>query len=348
MICKILINGKFLAQRTTGVQRYAREILKSLDALLPVCRLAVFLAVPKDAQDIPNFKNIRIVYKNKKASIFWDQIWMPLYALSMKAHGLHLCTVGPVVKPDFVFLHDTNVQVNSQWFTKKVILWYSFIYWFCCKRAKKIFTVSNFSKNELQRIYCIPDNRIDVIGAGWQHINEINTAEESLGKFNLQKKRFFFSLGTKAPHKNMQWILKYAAKHPNEQFAISGSTYGKIFGKIQLKELPNVHFLGYLSDSEVKTLMRNCKAFLFPSFYEGFGIPPLEALSLGTPIVVSDIPVMREIFGTSARYIDPADSDVDLNALINEPVASECSILENYSWDKSARKLLENLEDFYQ
>lgn len=348
MICKILINGKFLAQRTTGVQRYAREILKSLDALLPVCRLAVFLAVPKDAQDIPNFKNIRIVYKNKKASIFWDQIWMPLYALSMKAHGLHLCTVGPVVKPDFVFLHDTNVQVNSQWFTKKVILWYSFIYWFCCKMAKKIFTVSNFSKNELQRIYRIPDNRIDVIGAGWQHINEISSAEESLGKFNLQKKRFFFSLGTKAPHKNMQWILEYAAKHPNEQFAISGSTYGKIFGKLQLKELPNVHFLGYLSDSEVKTLMRNCKAFLFPSFYEGFGIPPLEALSLGTPIVVSDIPVMREIFGTSARYIDPADSDVDLNALINEPVASECSILENYSWDKSARKLLENLEDFYQ
>ena len=92
-------------------------------------------------------------------------------------------------------------------------------------------------------------------------------------------------------------------------------------------------------------LMQNCKAFLFPSFYEGFGIPPLEAMSTGCQIVVSDIPVMHEIFGDSVHYIDPNSADIDLKELLAQPVSSTAPILEKYSWEKSAKVLFDCLKE---
>lgn len=342
---KILINGKFFAQRTTGVQRYARELLNALDAVLPRGGFEFLLAVPKDAKDVPEYKNIRVLHKGAKASIFWDQILMPLYAASSRSFGLHICAVGPILKPDFVFLHDANVQRNPQWFTKRLVLWYSLVHRACARNAKKIFTDSEFSKRELSQVFGVSENRLVVVGNAWEHIEKVQPDVSALSRFGLSKNGFYFSLGTKAPHKNISWILDYAEKHPEATFAISGSAYSRIFGNVQLKPLPNVHFLGYLSDSEVKALMQNCKAFLFPSFYEGFGMPPLEALSLGAQVIVSDIPVMREIFEDAAHFIAPYRVDEDLDALLQEPVGDVVRILGKYSWQRCARILLEALKD---
>ena len=105
-------------------------------------------------------------------------------------------------------------------------------------------------------------------------------------------------------------------------------------------EVPdNLKFLGYVSDEEAKTLMRDCKAFLFPTFYEGFGIPPLEALSTGAKVVVSDASCIREIFENSVYYIDPYNSDIDLKKLLDTPVESSEKILNKFSWRKSAEEL---------
>lgn len=343
---KILINGKFLAQRTTGVQRYARELLKALDSALPRDGLEFFIAVPKDAKDVPECRNIRIVRKRAKASVFWDQVLMPLYAMALNAFGLHICNVGPILKPDFIFLHDAVVQRNPQWFTKKLVIWYGIVHRACAKMAKKVFTVSEFSKRELGHVFGISERRIVVIGNAWEHIEQVQSDASALGRFGLPEKGFYFSLGTKAPHKNLRWIFEYAEKHPDETFAISGSAYDRIFGKVQLKPLSNVHFLGYLSDSEVKALMQSCKAFLFTSFYEGFGMPPLEASGVGAKIIVSDIPVMREIFGNVAHYIDPGDTRVNLDELLRQPVDNPVPVLEKYSWKKCAERLLESLKEF--
>jgi glycosyltransferase involved in cell wall biosynthesis len=344
-MAKFLINGKFLAQQVTGVQRYAREILQSLDSILGECDLQISLVAPSDAKDIPDFKNIKIVKKNAKASIIWDQFLMPLYVIRERAIGIHICAVGPIFKPDVVFLHDANVYENPQWFTKKIIVWYGLVHRACAKYAKKILTVSEFSKERLKKVFKIPDDKIINVGAAWQHMLHMESDECALNKFHLTKGHFYFSLGTKAPHKNLNWVFEYAKEHLQEKFAVSGSTYSKIFGNVDTPIPPNVHFLGYLSDAEIKSLMLNCKAFLFPSFYEGFGIPPLEAMSVGAPLIVSDIPVMHEIFGDSAHYFDPHNTNVDLDELLKQPVLSSAPILEKYSWEKSARKFLDSLKD---
>ena len=116
---KVFINGKFLAQRTTGVQRFAREVISELDALL-LDSDDVGLVVPANACDIPQLKQIKVYKSRYKASIFWEQFWLPLYIKMHGAVGVHLCHVAPILKPDIVCIHDVNVLSNPKWFTKKI------------------------------------------------------------------------------------------------------------------------------------------------------------------------------------------------------------------------------------
>lgn len=338
---KIIINGKFYAQRTTGVQRYARELLLALDKIVDL--ESFFLALPSDAVDVPNFKNIQLIQTKIKASLFWDQIYMPLLAIKNHAFGLHLCHVAPIFKPDFVCIHDMNVERNPQWFTKKLVLWYWLVHKACSLMAKKIYTISEFSKHEIRNVLNTPEDKIVNIGSGWQHIKRVAFDEGTLERYGLTTKGFYFSLGTRAPHKNMRWVCEYARLHQDECFVISGSMDRKIFGNDELDFPRNVRFLGYLSDSEIKTLMRECKAFVFPSFYEGFGLPPLEALSVGAKSVVADIPVMHEILGENAFYIDFQNETNKLDEIISSKILDSTLVLEKYNWDYVARRVSENL-----
>lgn len=341
---RFIINGKFLAQPITGVQRVAREILPELDLIVDVNE--VELVVPADAKDVPKLKKIRIVRSKYKKSIIWEQLWLPLYILKHKAIGVHLCHVAPIIKPDIVCIHDANVLRNPQWFTRKVVLWYRIIDWCCARFSKKILTDSCFSKSELLSFFKIDDDKIAVLNFGWQHFCKIVIDDAALKRYALKKNCFYFSLGTRAPHKNIDWIYGYARMHPETTFAVSGSSNGRIFGKVDPKFPPNVIFLGYLSDGEIKTLMQNCKAFVFPSFYEGFGLPPLEALCTGATVIASDIPVMREIFGDAVHYIDPKNIDVDLDKILVRPLDSTEVVLDRYGWDKGARIIYNIFREF--
>ena len=106
----------------------------------------------------------------------------------------------------------------------------------------------------------------------------------------------------------------------------------------------NVIFTGYISDEQIKTLMRNCKAFIYPSLYDGFGLPPLEALSQGAQVICSNAACLTEVYGNSVHYIDPYDADVDLNSLLDKYVDTPEAVLNKYSWEKSARELYDLLK----
>lgn len=341
---KIIINGKFLTQRITGVQRYAREILAELDKICD--KTEIEIAVPKDA-DIQNYKNIKTVVTGKFKGTLWEQISLYRYARKNKAVVLNLCNSTPVRGRNIVVIHDVKIKAHPEFFSKKFRLWYNYLFKKITKKAVQLITVSEFSKSEIVKYYGVDPKKINVIGNAWQHIDRVECDENALKKYGLLKDGYFFAMSSLEPNKNFRWIIRTAENNPDDIFAIAGGVNTKIFADINADIPPNVRFLGYVSDGEAKVLMRDCKAFLFPSFYEGFGIPPMEALAVGAKsLILSDIEVLNEIFKSAATYIDPLKYDYKLDGI--SKVCSETertNLLDGYSWEKSAALLRNILEE---
>ena len=333
----IVINGKFCSQTTTGVQRYAHEIVAAMDKIAEP-DIEIILAVNKEAKYLPELQNIKIMNIGKLGGVLWEQISLPFFLFKRNALCVNLCNMAPILTPHIVAIHDVSYKVNKQFFSKKFSLWYNFVFDLIIGRIKEIFTVSQFSKSEICRTYKKDFENITVTYNGWQHMEKISECDTALEKYGLQKNRFFFAMSSLAPNKNFRWIALAARNNPEYAFAVSGAVNKKVFGDVFDFEIPkNLIFLGYVSDKEAKSLMKNCRAFLFPTFYEGFGIPPLEALSLGAKAVVSDASCMREIFGGSVYYIDPNEASVDLDKLLTTHAENPEIMLKKYDWTNSAR-----------
>jgi glycosyltransferase involved in cell wall biosynthesis len=216
------------------------------------------------------------------------------------------------------------------------------------KRAKKIGTVSYFSKNQIAQTYHINPDRITVIYSSWNHFLKIKADYSVFDIYPvLLENEFYFSLGSLSKRKNIRWIIEYAAKNPDSYFAISGTSLPttQIKGLDNNAGLKNILLLGYLDDPKVRALMEKCRAFILPSYYEGFGLTPVEALSCGAPVIVSKAASLPEIFGNTAHYIDPFNTDVDLNVLLKEPVENPEKILKKYSYDAAAEQVYELIRE---
>lgn len=343
---KFVINGKFLSQNITGVQRYAREILAELDKIVDD-KIDIEIAVPPNCSDIPKYKKIKAVKVGKMKGNIWEQLSLPLYVIKSNAICVNLCNMSPILTPHVVVVHDISFKVNRKFFSPQFLMWYNFVFSITMKKTKVIITDSKFSIQEIVKYYKIPQQNISLIYCSWQHFENIEYDNNTLKKYALKSGEYYFSMSSMAPNKNFKWIAENAHKNPDVTYVVSGSVNKHVFPKIFDFDVPkNMRFLGYVSDEEAKTLMRDCKAFLFPTFYEGFGIPPLEALSTGAKAVVSDASCMREIYGDSVYYVDPYNPDVNLDELLSRPTSGAEKVLNKYSWKKSAERLYQLLCDF--
>ncbi len=332
---KVIVNGRFLLHRITGVERYAREILLELDKIIYPGEIE--LAIPPEVSSIPDYKNIKITAVGKLKDKLWEHISFPFYVRKNGAISLNFCNTAPLSDPGIVCIHDMKIKAHPEYFNKKFLLWYNLLFYNAAKRAKKIITVSEFSKNEIAKYYNMNVDRIVVVPNAWQHYERVGYDENTLEKYQLEKERYFFALGSMEPNKNFQWIAETAKNMPSQLFVIAGSINEKVFADGLGFEVPsNVKLIGYVSDEEAKTLMRDCKVFLFPSIYEGFGIPPLEAVSAGCKsVAVSNTEVMHEIFGNTVFYLD---IETPINKLDHDYIENK-QILRKYSWIGSAEQI---------
>ena len=287
---KIVINGKAFAKKyKTGVQRYCIEILKELDE--QVKGLDIELVVPIYCKEKIEYKNIKIKRIGKLNLNLWEQIQLPLYAKKNKALIVNLCNTSPIVSPGIVCIHDINCIINKQYYPRLFSFWYNILIKNSIKRAKKIITVSKFSKDEIEKYFSIKN--IEIVSNSYEHIFKIPSNNDILKKYpELIKNEYFFTLGTIQKNKNIRWILNVAKEYPEKVFVITGYKNQKDINF----DLKNIIYTGYISDEDLKALMENCKAYISPSFYEGFGLPQLEAFALGKNIIASNIPIMKEIF----------------------------------------------------
>jgi len=352
---KILINGDFLCRRLTGIERYAYEITRRLDSISSPGEIAII--IPSFIKNIPAYKNLEIIRLKKivKSNIRWQMLTLQGFLLTHKKYViLEFGNCCLPFTPGIVFLHDIYCEFFPEDFITrrdKFTRFYSRLqYRFISRLAKKIVTVSEYSKKEIGKTFKIDPLKIDVIYSSADHVRDIVSDYSIFEQFPMLKKnKFFFSLGSLSKRKNIKWIIEYAKKHPGSTFAVSGTSLLTVKINELDGEIPNnIIMLGYLDDSKVKALMTQCKALILPSYYEGFGLTPLEALSCGARIIVAKAASLPEIYGNTAHYIDPFSIDVDLDALLGEPVEKPDAILAKYSYDTSAEKVYKLIKDFTQ
>jgi glycosyltransferase involved in cell wall biosynthesis len=343
---KILINGDFLCRRLTGIERYAHEITLRLDNLIQRSEVAIIF--PSNTENIPVYKNLEIIkYKKVVGShLYWQMVTLQFFLLTHRKYTiLDFGNTCLPLAPGIVFLHDIYCEFFPEDFTtfrdKLVRLYNRWQYRLIVKKAKKIGTVSNFSKNQIVQTYHIDPDRVTAIYSSWNHFKTIKADNSVFDHYPALSKPFYFSLGSLSKRKNIAWIIDYAVKHPENIFALSGDTLPTSQAKLDGSTPANIILLGYLDDRKVRALMERCKAFILPSYYEGFGLTPVEALSCGARIIVARAASLPEIFGNTAHYIDPFDTSVDLDKLLEEPVESPDEILEKYSYDAAAERVYE-------
>ena len=286
------------------------------------------------------YKNIKVKKVGYLTGILWEQLELPFYSIKEKGILINLGSVAPIINTGIVDIHDISFRVNPQFFSKKFSWYYRVLIWILVRTSKKIITVSEFSKQEIIKYYKVPKEKIEVIYNSWEHILRIKEDITILKRFNLEKKNFYLAVSSVAPNKNFKYIIELAKLYPEKNFVIVGKKNIKVFGEFGIENLKNLVWCGYVSDEELKALYMTCKGFIYPSFYEGFGLPPLEAMGCGCEeVYVSNTSCLPEIFGQDVLYLNP----YKIEKVLNEKKESEnrVSIIGKYSWKKSLNKLIE-------
>lgn len=342
---KYAFNGYLFAQRQTGVMRYAKEILCGIDK---ICNVNEFvLVVPEYARFVPQLQKISTVRYGTTKGNLWEQMDFPRYLKVNNVESVNFNNTMPLFRPGIIVVHDIAYKIHPEYGSslhgKISNIYHRMIFEKVKNSSKPIITVSYFSKYQLIDEYKIKPGRIHVISNAWQHVQRYGYDDSVLEKHGLFEHDFFFSLGSLSKMKNTQWIIEVAKKHPRHKFVIAGA---KANGSNEIFEIPsNVILVGFVSDEQAKSLMKRCSAFIYPSVYDGFGIPPLEALSQGAKVICSNAACLPEIYGSSVVYIDPYDTNVNIDALICNKVEPAENVLMKYSWEDSSARFYEVLRN---
>lgn len=351
---RVLINGNFLNRPLTGIERVAFEETAAMDKIITADD-DIALFAPANAPELPQLKSICIIRSKDPLRSFplWDMATFPRECKREGRVALSFSNTAPLFKQcGIAFIHDVYCKDFPQDFNtpreKAVAAYTDFMCRNICRNAKRILTVSAFSAERIAHHYHVDKDRITVITNGWEHFQRIEADGGIFLRFpQLQKGNYYFTLGSLQKRKNLKWVLNTARTHTKDTFVIAGrAVSGYVTTALpDLERAPNICLTGRISDGEVKSLMAGCKAFLFPSLYEGFGIPPLEALSVGAQVIASGIPVFREIFGAAVHYIDPLRFDCDIDSLLCEKTHGAQEVLRAHTYSNAAKALLQVIRE---
>ncbi|MBM6748733.1 glycosyltransferase family 4 protein [Megamonas rupellensis] len=353
---KIYINGRFLTQNITGVQRYAIEIVKALDKYLSDNNLSnkykFEIVCPKDIRQKLMLKNIEIKQIGILNGHLWEQIELPLYVKNKFL--FNFCNCAPVFKQNqVVTIHDAAIAAIPEAYSFLFKTWYKIMFKLLNRNVKCIFTDSNFSKKELKKYFSMNMNKIKVVYCGADHILKIKPDEKIFSNFDIEKNNYVLAVSSLNPSKNFRLILETAKISPEINFVIAGGTNSNIFKEQGLEITSNVKFIGYVNDEELVALYKYASCFIYPSIYEGFGIPPLEAIYFNCPVILSNIDVFKEIYMDNVLYCKINDCNIlkekILLILNDERIKKSINrkekfLIDKYRWDNIIIELLDIIE----
>ena len=342
---QLFVNARFLTQDTTGVQRYAVEVSKRLKVLRPDAR---FLT-PRGVKHPELEAQLGAETVGRSSGHGWEQ--GELLAYTRSGALLSLCNTGPLAHPrQVVTLHDASPFAVPEAYSRAFRSWYRVVFAGLKRTARGLITVSHFSQRELGRYCGVRPERLEVIYEGAEHIFAALADPGILDKHALYDRPFLLAVGSSSPHKNFGTLVRALEKLGETSFevVIAGGSNPRVHATAGT--LPdNVTHVGYVSDGELRALYEHAAGFVHPAYYEGFGIPPLEAMTLGCPVLVSNAASLPEVCGDAALYFDPFNED-DIAAKIQTFMQDEglqtrlrtlgAAQAERFSWDTAAREVL--------
>lgn len=346
----LIVNARFLTQNITGVQRYAIEISKQLKAIL---NDQVLFVSPKNIIHNKIAEELEVCVVGKNRGHIWEQFDLPIYLIKNKSPLLlNLANTAPICYGNnIVTLHDIAFERFSKNFDWKFGIFYRLLIPRIAKKAIKIITVSKFSKQEICDFYKIPSQKIYVIYNAASNIfhQKIKNYSEKyvLAVSSLNYQKNFHSLIRAFNMLDDNNIKLFLVGDINRNFADIG-----LLKDIQGNK--NIVFKGRIDDDELISLYSNAVCFIYPSLYEGFGIPPLEAQACGCPVVCSNAASLPEVCGDSVMYFDPYNvedmRDKIQAVLYDENLQNELrrkgfENIKRFSWEFSAKQVIKIIEN---
>ncbi len=310
----IFINGRFLASPRTGVQRVGEQLIRAIDHALSRDSAGFGgrfeLLEPGRARRSLSLDHIRSTRFGGLPPLLWEQIAMPWRA--RRGLSLNLCNVGPLAKRDAVtMVHDAQVYTTPQSYSRPFRLWYRFVQPLLGKRHRLILTVSEYSRRQLAQCGVAPADKIKVIYNGVDHVLDFGRDDGIVAGAGLVPGRYVLGLASVQPHKNTQVLLKAWSRQAcaDLKLALFGHVDREAFEQAFGALPQNVVLLGRISDAQLRSLAEQALCYACPSTTEGFGLPALEAMTLGCPAVVAPCGALPEVCGDAVLYATPDDPD---------------------------------------
>lgn len=316
-----------------GIESYIRNLL---DGLLELDdKFEFWLLVSQDnSEAFESYRNdvrihleiCKVISQQVNKRIIWQNLYL---GKKIKSLGLYLCFEPYYCKPflgtsgiKFVTtIHDLQAIHYPEYFSLGKVVWMRFAWWNAVRTSAKIIAISNFVKGDILEHFRVEPDKISVLYNPISiNSNELKTPEFIERKYNVKEKEFFFSVSSLLPHKNLNVLLEVIRKIKEEDSdlpakliisGVGGKSRDILQNKIAEYGLnDNVCLTAFIDNDERNALYKYSKAFLFPSIFEGFGMPPVEAMKVGTPVVTTRKASIEEVTQGKATYVnDPYNAD---------------------------------------
>ena len=353
------IDGHVLGDRSGGNETYYRNLIMNLSPEIQK-ETILFVKSMEDVQGL-SFQGQVVCYKSKKAAVR-NFIELPYLAWKYKLKCLHMQYFIPFVCPCpiVVTIHDISFEHFSDIFTKKEMLLQRNLIPYAARKSKKILTVSEFSKDDICEKYQVSPEKVVVTynGKSEKFNKEPLTDQERAvlrERYSLPEKYILY-VGNIQPRKNLKRLLhayfKYADKAANSlPLVIVGKKawmYDEVFAEIEQRQWEGrVFFTDYVDADDLPQIYKEAEFFVYPSIFEGFGLPVLEAMACGTPVITSNITSIPEVAGDACYLVDPFSEEEICNALetfaSNEEMRKACMVkgykqAEKFNWKITAQE----------
>lgn len=353
---KLVVNGRFLCEaRPTGTQRSAFFLLRALADLQPGIRVLCPDVIRIPMHITPNLR--RAIETIPAPCGMHNQLWEQLIFPRCYSRASHINLMGTSSflfgsDRNIVLVHDLNYELIPQSFDWRFRLWYRLACGMAARHAARIVTNSEYSRSIIGR-YLGPKvaKKCSVIRFG----TGVDAKLLSAGVTRL-KRDYILCVGSLQPHKNLLTVLQAFKKLRESGLDLFLKIVGRRQGFFnalsipdELLNQPGSEFTGYVDDAQLAELYQQAKAFIYPSFEEGFGLPVVEAFTAGCPVVTSNRSCLPEVAGDAALFADPRDADsvadairriMNVEGLADQLMSAGLERANHFQWSKGAEDLL--------